>query len=115
MGNGVRMETEPSHFLSRLLIIFFSCGVRKQEFCATFGSISLHGNDNRRPDENSLVAGLRSDQSTFLNAVAFAQFGWNDDCPAFAHFDSVHDIRISEYRAFTREGQIQKAPGPLSF
>jgi hypothetical protein len=102
MRNGVRIETQPSDCFPRTLVILWSHGVRQQEFRAAFWGISFNGDHNRGADENSFIARLRSDESSFLDTVAFAQFSGNDDCPTFTHFDGFHNLSISEYLQFRR-------------
>jgi len=102
MRNRVRIETEAFHGLSRTLVILLSCGIRQQEFRPAFGRVSLHGHHNSGADENSVVTWLRCDESTFLNAVAFPQFGGNDDCATFAYFYGIHELSISECLLFRR-------------
>src|SRR5260370_26121413 len=102
MRKRVRIETEAFHGLSRTLVILLSCGIRQQEFRPAFGRVSLHGHHNSGADENSVVTWLRCDGSTFLNAVAFPQFGGNVDCATFAYFYGIHELRKSDRLIFRR-------------
>jgi len=90
MRDRVGIETQVFHFLPRSLVIPSSCGIRQQEFRLAFGRISFNGHHNSGADENSVLAWLCSDESAFLDAVTFPQFGGNDDCAAFAYFYRVH-------------------------
>jgi hypothetical protein len=102
MRNHIWIQTKPFHFFPRTLVIFLIRGIREQKFRLAFGGISFHGHDNCRPNEDSVIARLGGDEGTFLDAVAFPQFGGDDDRSALAHFYRVHGcqfIRISEFRA----------------
>jgi len=102
MRNHIWIQTKPFHFFPRTLVIFLIRGIREQKFRLAFGGISFHGHDNCRPNEDSVIARLGGDEGTFLDAVAFPQFGGDDDRAALAHFYRVHRcqfIRISEFRA----------------
>ena len=93
----VGIKPEFFHFPSRALVVFCRCRRGEEELRFAFGRVSLDRHNNGGSDEDALLAGLRSDNGAFLDAVAFSQFGWDDDGPALAHLDSFHKITCCQY------------------
>src|SRR6516165_569385 len=79
----VWIKAKFSHFSSGTLIVFRCSRTGQEKLCFSFGRVAFHRHDNRRANQNAILAGLGCDEPTFLDAIPFSQLGGNYNRPAF--------------------------------